>query len=97
MAGGARRLSRVHIHPPPHPTRPRPADVAGDSIVSRVHIHPPTGLVALSTGLRAARGEGEAAHSRVPLLQLIDGEDPAGAPRALPLHSGGWAGVGLGA
>jgi hypothetical protein len=61
-------------------------DVSGDCVVTRLHFHPPSGAVAVATGLRGR--EGEAAHSRVPLLHLVDAGGGCGAPRTCPLHTG---------
>jgi hypothetical protein len=65
--------------------------VSGEAAMTRLHFHPPSGAIAVSTTLRGR--EGEAAHARVPLLHLVDGADPAGAPARTPIHTGakqGW-------
>ena len=54
--------------------------------MTRLHFHPHSGAIAVSTTLRGR--EGEAAHARVPLLHLVDGADPAGAPTGTPIHTG---------
>jgi hypothetical protein len=60
--------------------------VSGESQIARLHFHPPSGAVAVATALRGR--EAEAAHARVPLLQLLTGSDPAGAPARCPMHTG---------
>ncbi|PSC69692.1 Transducin WD40 repeat-like superfamily [Micractinium conductrix] len=62
------------------------SDVSGESAMTRLHFHPHSGAIAVSTTLRGR--EGEAAHARVPLLHLVDGADPAGAPTGTPIHTG---------
>lgn len=71
---------RAHTPPAWH------TDVSGENMISRLHFHPPTGGIAVATALRGR--EAEAAHSRVPLLHLLDGADPAGAPARSPIHTG---------
>lgn len=66
---------------------PALADVSGESTIVRLHFHPPTGGIAVATALRGR--ESEALHARVPLLHLVDGADPAGAPMRTPIHTGG--------
>ncbi|GAB4816914.1 hypothetical protein N2152v2_003960 [Parachlorella kessleri] len=73
--------------------KPGLAAVTGDWVVVEGSIHPGTGDVALVTGHRAlARAGPDSRGMRVspmvPLLQLVDGRDVAGAAACVPLHTG---------
>jgi len=63
--------------------------VSGEAVVGWIDIHGPTGLIVAGSAVRGR--EGEAAHARLPLMQLLDAEDVVrglGASRSLPLHTG---------
>ena len=63
--------------------------VSGEAVVGWIDIHGPTGLIVAGSAVRGR--EGEAAHARLPLMQILDGEDVVrglGASRSLPLHTG---------
>lgn len=61
------------------------ADVSGENVITRLEFQR-TGAFAVATALRGR--EAEAGHMRVPVLHLLDGNDPAGAPVRSPIHTG---------
>ena len=63
------------------------ADVSGEAVVGGMIPHGPSGLLAFWT---ARQDDVGAAHLRLPLLALMDGEDPLeglGAAKTMPLHT----------
>lgn len=63
------------------------ADVSGEAVVAGMVPHGPSGLLAFWT---ARQDDVGAAHLRLPLLAMVDGEDPLeglGAAKTLPLHT----------